>query len=175
MRIVNFVVPVLVALVLRVDPAQGQGASPAERGRSPWLVSLAGGTVTEGPFGIGPEVNAHGMVALSYARAGWPVELRGDLLARSSVNQAGQVALNASAVVPLARLAVGRASLRPYALAGVGASQFAAAVPRFAQALGYHVGAGARLEGEHVGLFSELRRHSVYRRSFLSVGVGWRL
>ncbi len=167
--------PIIGVLLLGNEPLRAQSLMPAPAPRSHWTVSLAGGTVAEHPMGISSQVSAHALVGLSYAQRGWPVELRGDLSARSSASSAGSVSLNASALLPLARLTIRRTSLRPYALAGLGAGGFTTSVPGVVQAFGSHAGAGVRLEAARTTLLSEIRYHTMYRRSFLSFGVARRL
>jgi hypothetical protein len=175
MRMMKTVVPLITTLLFCNESLRAQSRMPISASHSPWTVSLAGGTVAEHPLGISSQVSAHALAGLSYTRQGWPVELRGDLSVRSSASSAGSVALNASAILPLARIAMGQLALRPYALAGVGAGDFTTNVPRAVQAFGSHAGAGMRLEAGRTMLLSELRYHSMYRRSFLSLGAAWRL
>ena len=164
---------VAAGLMVHLSPLVAQTAGAD--GRSPRRVdiSLAAGTDGENYYGVG--MTAHAMLAVSYARSGLPVEFRGDFLARSRPSGAGSVALSTSAVVPLARIGMLGAQLRPYMLAGVGAAEFSARVPSIVTSFGYHYGGGARVESERMGIFSELRVHSQFRRSFLSLGASWRL
>jgi hypothetical protein len=175
MRKMKIVVP-LIATLLHGNASLGaQSLMPIPAEQTHWTVSLAGGTVAEHPLGISSQVSAHALVGLSFARRGWPVELRGDLAVRSSASSAGYAALNASAILPLARIAIRQTTLRPYALAGMGMGGFAMNVPGVVQSFGSHAGAGVRLERARTMLLSELRYHTMYRRSFLSFGAAWRL
>ncbi len=152
---------------LRAQAAPGGAAAGASR-LAGLAFSAAGGLATDAALGVSREVAGHGLVAVGYAPRRAPVELRADVMYVTWADPAGQVSLNGSGVLPVARVGVAGARVRPYVLAGVGVHDFGAGRPRAATA---HAGAGLRVERARSAAFGELRRHAAYRKTFLSLGA----
>lgn len=129
---------------------------------------MAGGFAATAPFGVSRQVAGHGLVALGYAPRRSPVEARADVLWVSNGGLAEAVSVNASGVLPVARLGVAGAAVRPYVLAGGGVHDFGGGRPR---ALSAHAGGGVRVERARYVAFTELRRHAAYDKSLLSLGA----
>lgn len=140
--------------------------------RAPRLsLSLAGGLTSDATLGVSRQVAGHGLLAVGYAPRRSPVEVRADVMYVTFQDPVGQVSLNASGVLPVARVGVRGGVIRPYLLAGAGAYGLGASLPR---TLSGHVGAGLRVEHSGYGAFGELRRHAAYRQTFLSLGASLR-
>jgi hypothetical protein len=130
--------------------------------RSPLQFSLAVGPVEDSYLGVGSNMSAHSLLSVGFAPNGVPFEARLDGMG----GPGPFYTLNASVIVPMFRLRLGGRPWRPYALAGVGSQGFRQRDPS-----GGHFGVGVRVDSTRVGFFAELRRHSLYAQSFLSLGV----